>query len=224
LDEDLVKKIQGMVVEALSAERSLPLALEVIRLALRWADQLIEAFEALNPLPRPIVCQAGCSYCCHHTVEATPPEIVLLGQVLNQFLAPRKLEALRGKVLLVAACKAGKSREELAALQPKKPCPLLSDHRCLAYPWRPLMCRAMHSLDRESCRASLTADQVTGGDEFHLHRYIFTFSIVAGLRQGFQVLGCQTGVLELSQGLREILLNPHLGELWLRGERVFGAG
>lgn len=221
LDEELVAKIRGVVIDTLAGERSLPLALEVTRMALRWADQLIEGFETYNPLPRPIVCQAGCSYCCHHTVEATPPEIVLLGQVLNQFVAPHKLAPLREKVLLAAARKTGKTKAELAALDPKIPCPLLAEDRCVAYPWRPLMCRAMHSLDREHCRASLLSGEEFGGDEFHLHRYIFTFSIVAGLRQGFQALGCQTEVLELSQGLREILLNPGIGERWLLGERVF---
>lgn len=220
LDEDLVAKIRGMVVQTLSGERSLSLALEVTRTALRWADQLVEGFEALNPLPRPIVCQAGCSFCCHHLVEATPPEILLMGQVLCQFFAPARLAALKEKVLVAAAYKAGKSRAELVALKPKRPCPLLAEDKCVLYPWRPLMCRAMHSLDLEHCRASLEAAEHTGG-EFHLHRYIFTFSIVAGLRQGFQVLGCQTEILELSQGLRQVLLEPRLGEPWLKGEKVF---
>lgn len=223
LDEDLAAKVQGMVEQALEAERSWAMALEVIRQAMQWADQLIEVFESVNPLPRPIVCQPGCSYCCHNQVEVTPPEAFLLGQVISQFFSPRKLERLKEKAAVSAALKVGKTREELAASRQERPCPLLEQDRCAAYPWRPLMCRAMHSLDREHCRQSLVAGDLSS-DEYHLHRYVFTFSMVRGLMEGFRRAGCQPGTLELSQALRDVLLEPRLGERWLRGEEVFPRG
>ena len=46
-------------------------------------------------------------------------------------------------------------------------------------------------------------------------------SVSAGLSAGFEALGCQAPVLELSQALGEVLLEPRLAERWLAGEKVF---
>lgn len=200
--------------------RSLAMALEVIRQALQWADQLIEGFESVNPLPRPVVCQAGCSFCCHNQVEVTPPEVILLALVIRQYFPPSKLKTLTEKTLSTAAFKAGKTREELAASRQERPCPLLDEDKCVIYTWRPLMCRGMHSLDREHCKQSLAAGDLAS-DEHYLHRHIFTFSIAAGFMEGFQTLGCQSVTLELTQALRDVLLEPQLAERWLKGEKVF---
>jgi len=220
IDKALAVKIQEMVVGTLGMEQSVTMALEITRQALQWADQLCEGFESVNTLPRPIVCQPGCSFCCHNQVEVTPPEVFLLGQMITQFFTPPKLERIREKTLRTAAFKVGKSKEELAASRQERPCPLLEEDKCVIYPWRPLMCRAMHSLDREHCRETLAAGNLAS-DEHYLHRYVFTFSIAKGLRDGFQTLGCQPANLELTQALRDVLLEPGLAERWLKGEEVF---
>ena len=221
IDDALALRVKDMVVETLvGSPGSLDMALEITRQALQWADQLIEGFESVNPLPRPIVCQAGCSFCCHNQVELTPPEVILLAQVIRQYFSPAKLERITEKILKIATFKAGKTREELAASRQERPCPLLEEDKCLIYPWRPLMCRSMHSLDQEHCRQSLAAGDLAS-DEHYLHRHTFTFSIAGGLTEGFGTLGCQTATLELTQALGDALLEPHLAERWLKGEQVF---
>ena len=82
------------------------------------------------------------------------------------------------------------------------------------------MCRAMHSLDREHCRGSFAAGDLSG-EEYYLHRYVFPMSLSAGLREGFRESGCQTPVLDLAQALGQVLLEPWLVEHWLQGENVF---
>ena len=220
LDRDLVLRVKHMVVEALGAVRSLDMALEVTRQSLQWADQLIEGFESVNSLPRPVACHLGCSFCCHNEVEVTPPEVFLIAQVILQYFPPQRQERLKEKILLSAALKFGKSKEELAASRQSRPCPLLEEDKCVVYPWRPLTCRAMHSLDREHCRTSHAAGDLRS-DEYYLHRYTFLLSLAAGLTEGFRALDCQSATLDLSQALREVLLEPHLGERWLKGEMVF---
>ena len=121
----------------------------------------------------------------------------------------------------MAALKFGKSKAEVAAMRQTQPCPLLAEEKCLVYPWRPFMCRAMHSLNREHCRTSCAAGDLSG-DEYYLHRYVFPMSVSAGLSEGFRAVGCQTPVLELSQALGQALLEPRLAERWLAGENVFG--
>jgi len=220
VDEDLAARIKQMVVGALGAARYGEMALEVTRQAMQWADQLIESFESLNPLPRPVACEPGCSFCCTTLVEATPAEVFLLGQVISRYFAPEKLERVKERTLRMAALKVGKSKSELAAARETQPCPLLEEDKCLVYPWRPLMCRAMHSLDREQCHRSFAAGDLSGGD-YYLHRYVFPMSVSAGLIEGFQELGCQMPVLDLARALGQVLLEPWLAEHWLRGEKVF---
>ncbi len=223
VDDDLVAQVKHMVVEALSATRSLEMALEVTRQTLQWADQLIEAFESANPLPRPVACVPGCTYCCHNQVEVTPLEVFLIARVVGQYFSPQKQASLKEKTLRTAALKVGKSKRELASARQTQPCPLLVEDRCEAYPWRPFMCRAMHSLDQEHCRASFTAGDLSG-DEYYLHRYVFPMSLSAGLAAGFKEMGCKTPVLELTRALGQVLLEPWLAERWLAGENVFPDG
>jgi Fe-S-cluster containining protein len=223
-DLELAARIKEMVVAAMEStpSPSPTVALEVTRQVLQFADRLIESFETVNPLPRPLACQPGCSYCCHNQVELTPPEAFLLGQMITQFYSPEKQDSIREKTARMAALKAGKSPPELAAGRLARPCPLLEADRCGIYPWRPLMCRAMHALDAEHCRRTLLAGDLAA-DDCYLHRYVFTFSIAHGLTEGFKTLGCRPGTLELTQALRDVLQEPDLLRRWLRGKDVFGA-
>jgi Fe-S-cluster containining protein len=220
VDHDLVARVRQMVVGALGPARYGEMALEVTRQAMQWADQLIESIESLNPLPRPVACQPGCSFCCTSLVEVTPAEVFLLAQVVTRYFAPAKLERIKERTLRTAAHKVGKTKPDLAAARQAHPCPLLEEDRCVVYPWRPLMCRAMHSLDREHCRASFAAGDLSG-EQYYLHRYVFPMSISAGLTEGFHELCCQMPVLDLARALGQALLEPWLAERWLQGEKVF---
>jgi Fe-S-cluster containining protein len=220
VDQDLAARVKQMVEGALTAAKYGEMALEVTRQALQWADQLIESFESVNPLPRPVACQPGCSFCCTSLVEATPAEVFLIAQVISRYFPPDKVERIKERTLRMAALKAGKSKQKLAAARQVQPCPLLEAEKCLIYPWRPLMCRAMHSLDREHCRTSFAAGDLSG-EEYYLHRYVFPMSVSAGLKEGFQSLGCQMPVLDLTQALGQILMEPWLVDHWLKGEEVF---
>ena len=220
IDQDLSARVKQMLAGALAAARNGEMALEVTHQAIQWADQLIEGFESVNPLPRPVACQPECSYCCHSLVEVTPAEVFLIAQVISRYFPPDKLEQVKERTLRLAALKVGKSKEELAAARQDQPCPLLEEDRCVIYPWRPLMCRAMHSLDREHCGTSFAAGDLSG-EEYYLHRYVFPMSVSAGLAEGFRSLGCQMPVLDLTRALGQVLLEPWLVDHWLKGEKVF---
>ena len=198
IDQDLSARVKQMLAGALATARNGEMALEVSHQAIQWADQLIEGFESVNPLPRPVACQPECSYCCHSLVEVTPAEVFLIAQVISRYFPPEKLEQVKERTLRLAALKVGKSKEQLAAARQDQPCPLLEEDRCVIYPWRPLMCRAMHSLDREHCGTSFAAGDLSG-EEYYLHRYVFPMSVSAGLAEGFRSLGCQMPVLDLTR-------------------------
>ena len=87
------------------------------------------------------------------------------------------------------------------------PCPLLEAGYCLAYEVRPLMCRAMHSLQVEACRQELT-DPNLSQVEFYLHRHIIHVSISQGLVDACLALGYQPGPVDLVQALRQYFSQP----------------
>jgi hypothetical protein len=103
------------------------------------------------------------------------------------------------------------------------PCPFLEAGYCLAYDVRPLMCRAMHSLQVEACREEL-ADPHLSKVEFFFHRHLIHVSISQGLVDACLALGYQPGPVDLIQALRQYFSEPGITHRWLAGEAVFDAG
>uniref|UniRef100_A0A7V4G750 YkgJ family cysteine cluster protein n=1 Tax=Desulfobacca acetoxidans TaxID=60893 RepID=A0A7V4G750_9BACT len=222
IDEELAAKVKNLVAEALHSTPapSPAVALEVTRQILQLADRIIEEFETVHALPHPIVCQAGCSFCCHNQVQLTPPEAFLLGYMLQSYASPEKQQAVTEMVIREAGRKRGQTPARLAAGRKANPCPLLLGDRCGLYPWRPLMCRAMHSFDAAHCRSSLERGDLAA-DACYLHRHVFAVSLSKGLQEGFRVLGCRPATLEMSQALEVVLTEPDALSRWLRGKEVF---
>lgn len=150
IDEGLVARQKESVATIVQAGKSRESALTIGLSAISLAEQLILRVEAENSLPRPIVCRAGCPYCCfNHVVELTPPEALLIGQHVEQHFSAGEKQGLLKRVARTLALKAGKGKREAAAIRPELPCPFLGEERCLVFPVRPLLCRAMHSLEVE---------------------------------------------------------------------------
>ncbi|MEJ5328930.1 MAG: YkgJ family cysteine cluster protein [Desulfobaccales bacterium] len=185
-----------------------------------WA---VRSFEATHPLPEPVACRPGCSFCCYNQVELTPPEAFLLADFLSQRVAPARLPGLAAALKEELNRRRGLSPSELARRRREFPCPFLSQDHCGIYPVRPFMCRAMHSLDADHCRRSLEADTLLP-DRYYDHRHDFARALSRGLIEGAQGLCCQAGPLELIAALTLILGDPQALPRWLKGERVFRKG
>jgi Fe-S-cluster containining protein len=193
-------------------------ALELALSAFYFADHVIQMVEAANTLPQPIACHEGCYFCCCNQVELSPPEALFLGRYVARRFTDAEKEKLQKALQRSLTLQAGKSKEELARIRP--PCPLLQDRKCSAYPARPLVCRAMHTLDAGQCEAAFKNRDLTS-PPYYAHRHEIYFSISQGLRDGCQAAGCQAGPLELARGLLDFLTQPRALERWLQGEKVF---
>ncbi len=140
---------------------------------------------------------------------------------MGNFLADRldsdSLQLLLARVEKSCSRRAGKTKMQLAAMRAELPCPLLEAGHCLAYDVRPLMCRAMHSLQVEACRQEL-ADPNLSKVEFYLHRHIIHVSISQGLVDACLALGYQPGPVDLVQAIRQYFSQPGIGPRWLAGE------
>jgi hypothetical protein len=221
IDERLAELQQAKVIQILyqsagAGERACDLA----RSAILFAEQVIGLIESANALPQPIACQEGCYFCCCNQVELTPPEALLLGHYVERHFEEARKEALLTALRRYLDRYHGKSKTEMARIRPS--CPLLRDGKCLAYPGRPLVCRAMHSLDAGLCETGYKNRDLTS-PPFYAHRHEVYFSISQGLLAGCRAVGCQSGPLELARALLDYLTQPQPMERWLRGEKVFTA-
>ncbi|MCX5891846.1 MAG: YkgJ family cysteine cluster protein [Deltaproteobacteria bacterium] len=214
------QKEKETVMEIIQAGRTGEKAREVGLSAQIWTDHALRQFEWTNALPRPIACTPGCDHCCHNQVEVAPPEALVIGHFLERLLPPEERDRFLAKLGTWLEATAGKSKEEIARLRRELPCPLLQEHRCSAYPVRPLVCRAMHSLDAGQCEASLRAGDLTSG-AYYAERHDLVLAIVHGLQAGCQALNCQSGILDLAQALQDYFRRPEPGERWIKGEAVF---
>ncbi|MHB8069466.1 MAG: YkgJ family cysteine cluster protein [Desulfobaccales bacterium] len=220
LDERLAELQQAKVLEILHQEAGTGLqkTLELAQSAFYFADYVIQMVEASTPLPQPIACQEGCHFCCCNQVELTPPEAIFLGHYVERQFTDEEKNELNAALHRSLELQAGKSKAAMARIRP--PCPLLKDRRCSAYPARPLVCRAMHSLDAKKCAAAYKKRDLTS-PPYYAHRHDISFSISQGLLAGCRALGCQAAPLELARALLDYLQQPQPVERWLQGDAVF---
>jgi len=208
------------VMEIIQGGRTGDKALEVGLSAQIFTDHTLRQFEWSNELPKPIACAPGCDHCCYNQVEVTPPEALVLGHFLKRQLVPEGIERLLVRAQDWLAATSGKNKQEIARLRLDLPCPLLQDHRCLAYPARPLVCRAMHSLDAGKCESSLRAGDLSSG-AYYAQRQELVLAVVQGLQAGCRSLDCQWGILDLARALVDYFRHPEPQDRWIRGEAVF---
>ncbi|MFZ5447944.1 MAG: YkgJ family cysteine cluster protein [Thermodesulfobacteriota bacterium] len=195
-------------------------ALEIATSAFFLAEHLIRSVEAENPLPQKLACQEGCDACCHNLVELTPPEALLIGHHLSRHFSQADKDLVLSQVARNLALAAGKTKAALAAARQDLPCPLLRGHRCSVYPIRPLVCRAMHGLNRERCEVDLHSGNLAGS-QYYAHRQEITLSVSAGVLEGCQAAGCQAGTLDLSRALQVFFSKEISVERWIMGDEVF---
>jgi Fe-S-cluster containining protein len=222
INERLAGQVKGNVLEMLGGETGVARVLEVTRQALGWADHLIHQFEADTPLPRPIACQPGCDSCCYNQIEATPLEVLTVWAYILA-LPPEEQARLQEAVSVSVQSRRAKTKEQVARSRRRFPCPFLHQGLCAVYPARPLLCRAMHSLDAGHCQASLEAENLMP-DRYYLHRYEIVCSIIKGLTDGCRESGLTTAPTDLAWGVDLLFEQGETGATrWLHGVEVFPA-
>ena len=169
--------------------------------------------------PPASACKEGCDWCCHLTVGAGVPEVVRIVDYLRRTLTADEFGALRERVVRLDA-----RRQELKGStgDPQLPCALLVDHRCAAYPVRPLMCGGFNSSDAAACERF-----VRSSDQTPLPLYAPQLRLAAFVLDGMMVALTESGLtgerVELTAALRIALEVPDAVERSLAGEPVFAA-
>lgn len=188
------------------------------RRALRLLD------EQLGRIPRedrsPVACRAGCNFCCHLRVMATPPEVFGLLDYLQATLAADAFEAFRQRVEAAAERVGSLAPEQLLATNIA--CPVLVDGFCSGYAARPFNCRSYHSLDRDACEASFNdpGNQALQHPQFTAVARVHE-GVQAGFIAGLKESGYDARQYELVTALHEALEDPASRERFENGEKTF---
>ena len=221
IDPGIAAAARDNVVSIIGQGRVIERALEIPLSAFFLADHLTRRFEAETELPHPVACQEGCDSCCYNQVELTGPEALLIGHHIARHFSAAERELLLAHAARILELIARMSPAEAAARRREIPCPLLQNRTCLIYPARPLVCRAMHGLNRERCVTELRTGSLAGS-QYYAHRHEIALSVSAGLREGCKAAGLQAGPLNLARALHDFFTQENAAARWINGEDVFG--
>lgn len=186
----------------------------------RAVSQCAAAAEAVCR-ERPIACAAGCPHCCVLNVAVLLPEAMIIADWLRARLQQSELIALRGRI--ADHCRRVGWVEDDERISKQVVCPLLdAAGNCSIHPVRPLVCRAVASLDRASCREAfdpIITDQERMVSADLLRQRVFDQAFMA-LAQVIGQCGLDDRSIELGSGLLAYFDQPALRERLLAGERL----
>ncbi|MFI4986871.1 MAG: YkgJ family cysteine cluster protein [Alphaproteobacteria bacterium] len=177
------------------------------------AESLAEEGRKMAPPARPIACRAGCSHCCHLSVQAAPAEVLRLAQHIRDRFSSAERASLLERLRQAAAM------TKDARLAAASPCPLLKDARCTVYEARPLSCRGLESMDADACRRASQGENVR--PPVYAMRWAIFNRVASGLIAGTADAGRERESLDLSPALVTALEEPDAARRWLAGEPLF---
>ncbi len=163
---------------------------------------------------------AGCAFCCYlPVVLVTAAEAVHLAAWLRAHCSLEELAALRQRL---AECgRQGTASSPPASAQALRPCALLQDNRCMAYPARPLKCRGWTSLCRESCEQAYGPGQSPSQVPVDAYAFVIGNAVLNGLSDSATHAELDGASYDLTYALARALEVPDVVERWRNGERLF---
>jgi Fe-S-cluster containining protein len=205
--------------QALHGGRTVLSLINVADRGTRIADEALQEATQIEP-PSPLACKEGCDWCCHLTVGTTVPEVVRIVEHLRQNLSAEEFASLRDRVRSLDE----QRRERRAAGHSEAglPCALLVNHRCTAYPVRPLMCGGFNSCDASECKRFVESFGQTPVP-LYAPQLRLAALVLDGTIAGLSDSGLAAERVELTAALRIALEEPDAIQRFLAGEPAFAA-
>jgi Fe-S-cluster containining protein len=221
-DELFHLAIRQMASKALASGKTGGAAREWVTRSLAFADQVVGDFEAKSPPDEEIACRAGCAYCCHYEVVLSPAEALLIGHRAKHSYSEDDVVKLLERIDRLLNLREGRTVAERAQVLHETPCIFLEEGMCSVYEVRPLICRALHSLDSRGCREAVGARHSKVAFVGYSHRYFVFQAVRSAMRQTCVEMGCQTEELTIARALLDYFNHPEPSNAWIQGRKVFG--
>lgn len=170
---------------------------------------------------RALACAAGCPHCCVLNVAILLPEGMVIADWLRERLTPAALAGVRTS--LAAHRSWGRWMDDEERIARQVACPFLDGAGgCAIHPVRPLACRGVASLDRNSCREAfnpIISDQERMVPADLLRRAAFDAAFTS-LAQALRHHGLDDRSIELGTGVLAFLERTECRTSLLAGQRL----
>ncbi|MFO1401614.1 MAG: YkgJ family cysteine cluster protein [Steroidobacteraceae bacterium] len=153
--------IRGILAQERERARGEIRAMGALR-ALASSQPRHDARLASAPDAGTLACRAGCSWCCHFSVDVRAAEVFRILDVIEATFTPGERARVLAEVRANSATLRSLGEEERATRNLE--CPFLDAGRCTIYAARPQTCRNYHATDAAGCRQSWEAPADLGID------------------------------------------------------------
>ena len=154
-----------------------------------------------------LACRAGCTWCCHFSVDVRAVEVFSILDFVERSLPADEKARIYAEVRANSAALQG--MDDMDRMRRNVKCPFLSAGRCSIYEARPQTCRNYHATDVAGCRQSYEdPDNLDIDPEFAPLVYQAGGAHVDAFTRAMREAGYDTNVYEMNCALDTALSDP----------------
>ncbi|HEY5760864.1 MAG TPA: YkgJ family cysteine cluster protein, partial [Steroidobacter sp.] len=147
-----------------------------------------------------LACRAGCTWCCHFSVDVRAVEVFSILDFVVRSLPADEKSRIYSEVRANSA--ALKGMDEMERMRRNVKCPFLSAGRCSIYEARPQTCRNYHATDVAGCQQSFEdPDNLEIDPEFAPMVFQAGGAHVDAFTRAMREAGYDTNVYEMNTAL-----------------------
>lgn len=154
-----------------------------------------------------LACRAGCTWCCHFSVDVRAVEVFTILDFVERSLPSDEKARIYSEVRANSA--ALKGMDDMERMRHNVKCPFLGGGRCSIYEARPQTCRNYHATDVAGCQQSFEdPDNLEIDPEFAPMVYQAGGAHVDAFSRAMREAGYDTNVYEMNSALDTALSQP----------------
>ncbi len=167
-----------------------------------------------------LACRAGCTWCCHFSVDVRAVEVFSILDFVERSLPASEKTRIYSEVRANSA--ALKGMDDMERMRHNVKCPFLSAGRCSIYEARPQTCRNYHATDVAGCQQSFEdPDDLEIDPEFAPMVYQAGGAHVDAFMRAMREAGYDTNVYEMNSALDTALSEPDARTRFAQKRRPF---
>ncbi|WP_129777281.1 YkgJ family cysteine cluster protein [Peristeroidobacter soli] len=167
-----------------------------------------------------LACRAGCTWCCHFSVDIRGVEVFTILDFVERSLPAEEKARIFSEVR--ANSTALKGLDDMERMRHNVKCPFLSAGRCSIYEARPQTCRNYHATDVAGCQQSFEdPDNLEIDPEFAPMVYQAGAAHVDAFTRAMREAGYDTNVYEMNTALDTALSEPDARKRFEQKRRPF---
>lgn len=167
-----------------------------------------------------LACKAGCSWCCHFSVDARPVEIFTIQSFIDNELSVEQRKRVSEEIAINSALLSHLT--DIERVQRNIKCPFLDAGQCVIYSVRPQTCRNYHATDATGCQQSFEEpDNLDIDPDFAPHVYQAGGTHVDAFSKAMHDAGFDVAAYELNTALSAAMADPESRQRFLNKQPTF---